>query len=605
MSVIKIMDHKLANMIAAGEVIERPSSVVKELVENALDAGSKHIKVSVYGAGHDKIIVSDDGSGMDRNDALLAFKRHASSKLYSERDLFRIKTMGFRGEALASIAAVSKVTMTTSLGTGVGTKVIIEDENTIIEDASLVKGTTFVIEELFYNTPARLKYLKSDTTENASILEVMQRLAMARSDVAFSFSIDDRVVFTTNGSGKLLEVIAKIYGYDTAKKMVPISFSTYEFEVNGYLGLPEIAKSNRYYMITLLNERNVYMPKVQKAIIDGYSDFIFNSKYPFVILDIKVDYALVDVNVHPAKREVRLSNETNLFEAIEKEIKNVLGGLKPIHEVKLPTENKTQQVTLIDKVTVPYTEEIVRPIKSGPAISKEPMVQKETVSFAPKLDLEKFDQSLEEVVIFKEEMLKPKPVQMDVKLEPLGQILNTYIVCRSEDGFYLIDQHAANERINYEKFQRILNSHIETCAPLFPIVINLNPTETMRLKDKQLNLLEEIGLKVEIFGNNAIKVSQIPLFLNEEKDDSYITELVEQVLNNEKIDLQILRKHVIATMACKASIKANDQLSVFEMKQLIELLFKCDNPTCCPHGRPTIVRFKKYDIEKMFKRTAI
>ncbi len=609
MSVIKVMDHKLANMIAAGEVIERPSSVVKELVENSLDAGSTKIKVMIYGAGRDKIIVSDNGSGMDREDAILAFKRHASSKLYSERDLFNIKTMGFRGEALASIASVSKVTMTTSDGKVVGTKVTIEDENVTVEDASLIKGTTFTIEELFFNTPARLKYLKSDTTENSSILEVMQRLAMARSDVAFSLYFDDRLSFATNGNGKLLEVIANIYGYDAAKKMIPISFSTYEFEVTGYLGLPEIAKSNRYYMITLLNQRSVYMPKIQKAIIDGYSDYIFNSKFPFVVLDIKVDYALVDVNVHPTKKEVRLSNENNLYAALEKAISEKLKNLNHIQEVNIKSTEKVSTMPMFEQIEVPFKENIVRPTTSNQHQATEPKKEKIEENSPIKINFEDFDEQLPEAKeLFKEiEVKEEKKVDIEEKNEitPLGQILNTYIVCSAPDGFYLIDQHAANERINYEKYQEILNSNIETCTPLFPIIVNLNPSDAMRLNERHFKLLEDIGLTIELFGTNTLKVSRIPLFLREEKDDSYILELIDQVLGKEKIDLISLRKHVIATMACKASIKANDRLNLFEMKQLIDQLFKCKNPTCCPHGRPTIVRFKKYDIEKMFKRTAI
>lgn len=348
MAIIKVMDSHLANMIAAGEVIERPSSVIKELVENALDAHAKHIEVKVYDAGRTKIVVKDDGDGMDKEDAVLAFKRHASSKLTSEHQLFKIKTMGFRGEAIPSIASVSKVTMTTSTGIGAGTKVLIENESMKVEDFSSRKGTTFSIEELFYNTPVRLKFLKTDVTENANSLEVMQRLALSRPDVAIDFYIDERHVFSTTGRNDLLEVIARIYNNETAKKMMKVEVGDYEFQIEGYIGKPELAKSTRYYMITLLNDRNVYVPKIQKAIIDAYSDFIFNSKYPFVILKIHVEYSLVDVNVHPSKREVRLSNEDKICDAINHMIKDKLLDKLPLTEA--PSFQKEERIIPEEKI---------------------------------------------------------------------------------------------------------------------------------------------------------------------------------------------------------------------------------------------------------------
>jgi DNA mismatch repair protein MutL len=330
MSKIHVMDSHLANMIAAGEVIERPSSVVKELVENSIDAESKHIEVYVYEAGRKKIIVKDDGIGMEKEDAVIAFKRHASSKLLNDRDLFRIKTMGFRGEALPSISSVSKITMETSTGDNVGTRIIIEDDEMKVEECSSRKGTQFIVEELFYNTPVRLKFLKQDVTENANTLEVMQRLALARPDISFDFYIDNRLVFKTTGRGDLLEVISRIYSNDVARKMMPVSYENYEFQVSGFIGKPELNKSNRYFMITILNNRAVYLPKVQKAIMEAYSDFIFSSRYPFVILKIDVEHTLVDVNVHPSKREVRLSNEDRITDAIFTLIKDQLLDKKPI-----------------------------------------------------------------------------------------------------------------------------------------------------------------------------------------------------------------------------------------------------------------------------------
>ena len=610
MAIIKVMDSHLANMIAAGEVIERPSSVIKELVENALDAHAKHIEVKVYDAGRTKIVVKDDGDGMDKEDAVLAFKRHASSKLTSEHQLFKIKTMGFRGEALPSIASVSKVTMTTSTGIGAGTKVLIENENMKVEDFSSRKGTTFTIEELFYNTPVRLKFLKTDVTENANSLEVMQRLALSRPDVAIDFYIDERHVFSTTGRNDLLEVIARIYNNETAKKMMKVEVGDYEFQIEGYIGKPELAKSTRYYMITLLNDRNVYVPKIQKAIIDAYSDFIFNSKYPFVILKIHVEYSLVDVNVHPSKREVRLSNEDKICDAINHMIKDKLLDKLPLTEA--PSFQKEERIIPEEKIVNSLSDSTKESISlllddEDTSSLKEVNVirpAKERIEVTtPNIDLNSFE---EEVVKKEEKQVEEEtPSFKKPRIEPLCQIHDTYIVCQALDGMYLIDQHAANERINYEKFNKALNAHINIIEPLVPYMINLSPSDILKLNDDKLNILKEIGLEVEHFGSNTLKVSKLPSFIKEYDEGSYIEELIEQVISKDKIDLDALRKHVIATMACKASIKANDKLSLREMNDLIDELFKCTNPTCCPHGRPTIIHFSKYDIEKMFKRSGI
>lgn len=610
MAIIKVMDSHLANMIAAGEVIERPSSVIKELVENALDAHAKHIEVKVYDAGRTKIVVKDDGDGMDKEDAVLAFKRHASSKLTSEHQLFKIKTMGFRGEALPSIASVSKVTMTTSTGIGAGTKVLIENENMKVEDFSSRKGTTFTIEELFYNTPVRLKFLKTDVTENANSLEVMQRLALSRPDVAIDFYIDERHVFSTTGRNDLLEVIARIYNNETAKKMMKVEVGDYEFQIEGYIGKPELAKSTRYYMITLLNDRNVYVPKIQKAIIDAYSDFIFNSKYPFVILKIHVEYSLVDVNVHPSKREVRLSNEDKICDAINHMIKDKLLDKLPLTEA--PSFQKEERVIPEEKIVNSLSDSTKESIsllldEEETSSLKEVNVirpAKERIEVnTPNIDLNSFDEEV--VKKEKKQVEEETPSFKKPRIEPLCQIHDTYIVCQALDGMYLIDQHAANERINYEKFNKALNAHINIIEPLVPYMINLSPSDILKLNDDKINILKEIGLEVEHFGSNTLKVSKLPSFIKEYDEGSYIEELIEQVISKDKIDLDALRKHVIATMACKASIKANDKLSLREMNDLIDELFKCTNPTCCPHGRPTIIHFSKYDIEKMFKRSGI
>lgn len=612
MGKIQIMSSKLANMIAAGEVIERPSSVIKELVENSIDAHAKNIEVSIFNAGRNKIIVKDDGDGMDPDDAKLAFKRHASSKLLDEYQLFKIKTMGFRGEALPSISSVSKVTMMTSTG-NIGSKVTTSEEELNIEPFKAIKGTTFIVEELFYNTPVRLKYLKSDSTEIASCLETMQRLALSFPSVSISFYIDDKLSFSTTGRGDLLEVISRLYGNDIAKKMMKVTYSSNGFDIEGYIGKPEVTRSTRYYMITILNNRNVYLPQVQKSIISGYSDYIFNSKYPFVVLTLRVDHSLVDVNVHPSKKEVRLSNDREVSSAVEEMIKEALNKENAIHEVSLPHKEVETVALFKDNTSSNFDTSIIRPINPRTEIKIE-LPNEEIKENNFDFDINSLD---EEINVKNNEDIINNEVnneinQVEEKNEKtipyfrvVGQVLLTYIIIEIKDGFYIVDQHAANERINYEKFTKLLNSKIEVCTPLIPLIINLSPSEIKRLTDDKIKILNQIGIEVEGFGLNTIKISSIPVFIKEYSEEKYLEEIIDQVIRTDKIDLIELRKHVIATMACKASIKANDHLEIREMEDLIKTLFTCDNPTCCPHGRPTIVHFTKYDIEKMFKRSGI
>ena len=602
MGKIAVMPSRLANMIAAGEVIERPSSIIKELVENSLDAHAKNIEVEIFNAGRSKIIVRDDGDGMDKDDAELAFTRHASSKLLDEYQLFKIKTMGFRGEALPSISSVSKVTMLTSTGEGIGSKVITTEEELKIEECQAIKGTTFIVEELFYNTPVRLKYLKSDSTEVASCLEIMQRLALSFPSVSFSFFIDNKLSFSTTGRGDLLEVIARLYGNDIAKKMIKISYSSDAFDIEGYLAKPEITRSTRYYMITILNNRNVYVPIIQKAIMSGYGDYIFNSKYPFCILNFRVDYSLVDVNVHPSKKEVRLSNDKEIAFKVEEIIKEALKEENAVHNISFQ-EKEVEKVSLFEnKPTQFENNNIIRPINPRTEIYQDNQV-KEDFSF----DLTSFDEEVKKEDIHEEVSEEDNSLKKDnlPDFKIIGQIHNTYIIIEVSNGFYIVDQHAANERVNYEKFKDLLNRKIEVCSPLIPLIITLSPSDVKRLTDDKIKLLNKIGLEIESFGLNTIKVSSIPLFIKEYNEESYIEELIQQVIKDDRIDLEVLRKHVIATMACKASIKANDHLEIREMEDLIKTLFACENPTCCPHGRPTIIHFSNYDIEKMFKRSGI
>lgn len=603
MGKVQVLDTKLANMIAAGEVVERPSSVLKELVENSIDAGAKTISVYVYEAGRKKIVVEDDGSGMDHDDALLAFKRHATSKISSTFDLFRIKTLGFRGEALPSIASVSKMHVVTSTGQGVGTELTVINEEISANDAPLRKGTTIEVEELFYNTPARLKYLKTDYTENANNIEVMSRIALAHPEISIKFYIDDKKQFQTTGRGDLLEAIANIFGYAVAKSMVKFEYKAVDYEVTGYLGKPDIAKASRYYMITLLNGRNVYMPKVQTAIKDAYQDFLPPTKYPFCVLAFKVDYSLVDVNVHPSKREVRFSKEDELRLALLEKIPEALKPKTIFDEVSINKER-------FPKETIEHID-IFKQSEEENYTKTQEKEEKVTIFDDFDDDINTENKVVKEVEIKAEPIIEKEVKQVTRKespIKPLAQLNKTYIIGEDytgEGGFYLVDQHAAMERINYEYFSKLYSENITTMMPLIPTILNLKPSDAKLLTEEKLDLLKCVGVELEPFGLNAYKVVTVPTWIQKDNEKEYVDDLVNMALHEDKVDIFRLRKHAIATMACKASLKANMNCTMEEAKVMLDRLYNCENPHNCPHGRPIIIKFSKYEIEKLFKRTGV
>lgn len=573
---------ELANQIAAGEVIERPSSVVKELVENSIDAGAKNISVFIEEAGRKKIVVSDDGSGLDKEDASLAFLRHATSKIYSTYDLFKIKTLGFRGEALPSIASISKVTLESCTKNGSGIFLTIANGETIIKEGKSRQGTKISVEELFYNTPARLKYLKLDYTENAVTLETLTKIALAHPDIAFSLTFDDKLKFSTTGRGDLAETIMSIYGVHTIKNIMPFTYEHADFKVTGYLGNTELTRANRYAIITNLNGRNVYMPRIQNAISEAYHGFIAPQRYPFVVLNFEVESALVDVNVHPTKKEVRFSKENILRDALLQEIPKTLVKPSFIASQSYEKTNSPRQSETREQITFEFTN------------------NEEDVLFFRDYDSNHLNiQDNEPEIIKVNDSYKAKH-----NFRPLGALHQTYIICEDDyGGFALIDQHAAHERINYEKFQKALNLNLKTRPLLLPYVLNLSASERHYFDDLLLAELKTLGLDVEPFGFNTLRVTGVPAWQEDYDEKTYIDEMINMVIETKKINYEILRTNAIATMACKASIKAKQRLSILEMEVLINDLFACNNPYSCPHGRPTIIQFNKYELEKMFKRT--
>ena len=588
MSKIRVMDEILANKIAAGEVVERCASVVKELVENSIDANSKEIKIELKEAGTGLIKVTDDGSGMDKEDAVVAFSRHATSKIMDEADLYNINTLGFRGEALASIASVSNVLLKTSTGE-VGTLVNIKGGKLIkVENTDARKGTVIEVSELFYNTPARLKHLKSLYTELASITDYVNKIALSHPNIRFTLINNGNTILKTDGTNNLLKTISSIYGIDTARKMLEINGEDDDYIISGFISLPEVNRAGRNHMVTLVNGRVVRNQELNKAINDSYHSYKPDNRYPIVVINIELDPSLVDVNIHPTKMDIKFSKLEELMDLI----KNII-------------INKLNKQTLIPEAITdfPVLEEIKEPIvkEEKQVLKEKPKYEEITLDFSiqeEKSDYVKEKDNFEYKI--KEEINEERlPL-----LYPVGLVHGTYIVCQNEIGMYLIDQHAAKERINYELFkEKLTHPTNENIHLLLPLTMELTNNEYIVLKEN-FDFLKNMGFDIAEFGINSVIIKAHPTWLTKGFEDLQIRKILELVASKEKdFDLAKFNDHLAATLACKASIKANTDLSINEMEALIDDLRKCHNPFNCPHGRPTIITFTKYDLEKMFKRS--
>ena len=585
MSKIKIMDEILANKIAAGEVVERCASVVKELVENSIDANSSEIKIELKEAGTSLIKVTDNGIGMDKEDAILSFNRHATSKIKDESDLYNINTLGFRGEALASIASVSNVVLKTSQGE-VGTLVNIKGGKIIkVENTEARKGTIFEITELFYNTPARLKHLKSLYTELSSITEYVNKIALSHPEIRFTLINNGNTILKTDGSNNLLKTISSIYGMDVARKMLEINNEDDDYIINGFISLPEVNRAGRNHIITLVNGRVVRNQELNRIINDSYHSYKPDNRYPIVVINIELDPSLVDVNIHPTKMDIKFSKLEELLDLVKKTIVNKLNKQTLIPVIEQPINDFDTELIIEEKVEVIESKEEKKVIEL-PKIEK-PKYEEITLDFDNQI---------------KEE--EPKYEERLPLLYPVGLVHGTYIVCQNEIGMYLIDQHAAKERVNYELFLEKLSNPIKDKIPLLlPLTIELSNNEYIILKEN-FEFLNNMGFDIEEFGINSVIIKSHPIWLTKGFEDLQIRKIIEAVINKEKnFDLSKFNDHLSATLACKASIKANTNLSINEMEELINDLRKCHNPFNCPHGRPTVITFTKYELEKMFKRS--
>ncbi len=609
MSKIMVMDEILANKIAAGEVVEKCASVVKELVENSIDAGSNEIKIELIEAGTKQIRIIDNGSGMDRDDAVLAFSRHATSKLKTEDDLYRIETLGFRGEALASIASVSKIELKTSTG-GVGTLVSINGgkiENVSEADARV--GTIITVSDLFYNTPARLKHLKSLYTELANITEYVNKMSLSHPEIKFILINNGSTILNTDGSGNLLKTISSIFGVNIAKKMIEVNSEDNDYIVSGFITLPEVMRSSRNGIITLVNGRVVRNADINRVINDSYHGYKPDNRYPIVVLNIEVDPSLVDVNIHPTKMDIKFGKMEELLSLIENMIKKALKKRVLIPHIEV-TENNSfigfdakESFDVGEKVERPKYEEITLDLErvgegeivytnqnSNHNFDNNPKVTQEEL---------KTEINTEQCLFDIEESTEKLP-----ELYPVGLVHGTYIICQNERGMYLIDQHAAKERINFEYYREKLgNPKPDAISMLIPLTFEFSNNEYMILKEN-FSILENMGFEVDEFGVNSIVIKAHPTWIPIRNEDKAIRLIIDLVINKEKnFSLAKFNEHVAATVSCKASIKANENITLEEMENLISDLRKCRNPFNCPHGRPTIIYYSKYDLEKLFKRS--
>ena len=594
MSKIEVMNEDLANKIAAGEVVEKTMNVVKELVENSIDAKASMIKIELIDSCVAEIKVTDDGIGMDKDDAILCFSRHATSKLHNLNDLFNIASLGFRGEALPSIASVSQVTLKTSNGI-TGTLVKINGGKTVsVEECDIRKGTSITVSHLFYNTPVRLKYLKSLYTELANITDYVNKMALSYPNIKFILINNSKELLNTDGSGNLLKVINSIYGLAVTKKMIEIDNQNNDFHIMGYISYPEVSKSNRNSITLLVNNRVIKNNEIIKTICDSYHTYIPSDRFPVMVLNIIADPFLIDVNIHPTKMDVKFSKIEDLKELIDSTITKKLKEVLLIPEININTDNVLNEIDdkVIDSNYYEKKEEITFDFSVN---DNNELYLKNQEEFKEREVKKENIDTKEELIPQHEYNIKP--------IRPIGAVHGTYIIGENEDGMYIIDQHAAAERINYEKcYKAIINHSKNQLDLLIPITIELPNNEYMILKS-HFDILDRLNFRYEEFGINTLVIRSHPVWLPDYALEEAVRKIIDIIVTTDDFSELKFSDRVSMTMACKMSIKANDAITISDMEYLLNTLIKTDNPYTCPHGRPTIIRYSKYDLEKMFKRS--
>ncbi len=614
MNPIQVLDAETIDRIAAGEVVERPSSVVKELVENAIDAGADSVTVEIKDGGIGFIRVTDNGAGIPRDQLRTAFLRHATSKIRGAEDLSGIASLGFRGEALSSICAVAMVEVITKTADALtGTHLVMEGpRETAFEEVGAPTGTTFLIRNLFFNTPARRKFLKSPTTEAGYIVDLMEHMALSRPDISFKFQVGSQTRFYTSGNGELREVIYRIYGRDMIQNLVPFSLETEAFQIDGYLGTPAIVRSNRNFEVYFLGGRYIRSNLLGRAIEEGYREYLMQHKFPLCVLHMKLkDISRVDVNVHPSKMEVRFMDGPGIFDAVSAGIRERLRNREMIPSVgldeKQPSHREIQLLQEMSHQGKPVGGGNQRQsgfTKEKPQIAPEPFevnrarqyrVMEETRYQADRGQTQDFHQG----ELFEEKVLTP---EKRVYFRLIGQVFDTYWLIEYEDRMLVVDQHAAHEKVKYERFMKQYHEKsLITQNLLPPVIVSLTGQEETAYREYAA-VFAELGFEVEPFGGSEYALRSVPVDLYGCQEKELFLAVLDELLEGGiRGDLTVVREK-IASMSCKAAVKGNNRLSTQEAQRLIDELLTLDNPYNCPHGRPTIISVSKYEMEKKFKR---
>lgn len=651
MGKIKELQTSLANKIAAGEVVERPGSVVKELLENAIDAQATEINIEVEQSGVASIRVVDNGTGIEIDDLDLVFHRHATSKLDADDDLFHIRTLGFRGEALASISSVSKVTLKTCTDNQEGQEIYVENGEVLNrKPAKAKRGTDILVESLFYNTPARLKYIKSLYTELGKITDIVNRMAMSHPDIRISLVSDGKTILKTNGSGRTNEVMAEIYGMKIAKDLVHVTGDTSDYHLEAYFAKPEHSRSNKHYISIFINGRYIKNFLLNKAILEGYHTLLMVGRYPICYINIEMDPILVDVNVHPTKLEVRLSKEDQLFELIVTKIREAFKDrilipqndmdkmtkknkvLDQFEQQKMDFEKRQQQNNLeqnVEQSSEPNvnnannasvdnsTSYINQPDneRSGIQESQNDYDDYKKIQNDLLYDLETSSSDSTDNEVSTADNILQDSGEEDIKgrvsasptrripyMEIVGQVHGTYIIAQNENGMFMIDQHAAQERIKYEYFREKIGDVVnESQNLLIPLTFHFSKDELMIINQYK-DELDKVGVHLEPFGGHDYIVDSYPVWFPKEEAEEIIKDMIEYVLEHKKVDVRKIREEAAIMMSCKKSIKANHYLKNNEMADLVNQLRDTEDPFTCPHGRPIIINFSNYELERLFKR---
>ena len=633
---IRLLDNNTINKIAAGEVVERPASCVKELVENAIDAGATHIEIEILNGGKTLMRVTDDGGGMSKDDALLAIKRHATSKLSDVKDLLNISTLGFRGEAVPTIAAVSNFTLQTrQRNSELGTKLKIEGGKlTDSHEIGCKIGTTVIVEDLFFNTPARLKFLKATSTEAGKIHEYITKLALSRPEISFKFINNNRPALSTPGNGKLLDVLTCIYGTEISNSLIEINFAAEDFKLSGYIGKPNFLKNYRTWQTFIINGRIVNNRTISKALEESYRALIPKSGFPIAVLKIEVPQISIDVNVHPQKTELRFDDDNKIFKLVYRAVREAVAEKKDdaathdLTEIAAPPDSPQYEPLNLDEYfgkpakdkknfSVEKSREILnKPPEEIPLQDLDENISNEE-NFTEENPVEKIKPP-EEINPVEEKITPPPAVEPPkknpapkFKLQPIGQINLCYIVAQSDSDLYLVDQHAAHERILFDRLCSYADK-IPAQGLLIHRILKFDAKETL-LVENNLEIFKTLGFTMEPSGENEFRLVEVPVDIGEVDPENMLQEIVSslpEIDTPAEIDAERradiarnIRQKVLAVTACRAAIKAGQELNIQQMQILLNDLSKTPNPHTCPHGRPTIIKFSANDLAKMFHRT--